>query len=140
MKSRYHWPRAGLAAAILLLSATGSASTQAETVYADSFSSGNISGWSATGNVDAHDFTIRLRGSSSATLSLSTAGYSSVSVAMTMSAGSLENGEFCYGEISTDGGSSWRRWIPTSLGARWKVRLSRSQGMGRGVFGKRQEV
>ena len=116
MKSSYQWSRAGLATAILLLSAAGSASAQAETIYSDNFSSGTISDWSATGNVDAHNGTIRLRGGSSATHTLSTAGYSAVSVSLTMSAGSLENNEFCYGEISTDGGSSWTTAVTVANG------------------------
>ncbi|WP_299594849.1 choice-of-anchor D domain-containing protein [uncultured Microbulbifer sp.] len=116
MKSRYQLPRARLAAVFLLFSAAGSASLQAETIYADSFSSGDISGWNTTGNVDAHNGTIRLRGGSSASHTLSTASYSSVSVALTMSAGSLENNEFCYAEISTDGGSSWTTAVTVANG------------------------
>ncbi len=107
MKSRNQQPRARLSAAFIFLSTASIASVQAETLYSDNFSSGDISGWSAIGNVDAHNGTLRLRGGSSASHTLSTAGYSAVSVALTMSAGSLENNEFCYGEISTDGGSSW---------------------------------
>ncbi|WP_078083409.1 choice-of-anchor D domain-containing protein [Microbulbifer mangrovi] len=116
MKSCYQWPRAGLAAAILFFTAAGSASVQAETIYSDSFGSGNISDWNATGNVDAQDGTIRLRAGSSATHTLSTAGYSSVSVSLTLSASSLENNEFCYGEVSTDGGSSWTTAITVANG------------------------
>ena len=116
MKSRYQRPRVGLAAAILFLSAAGSASAQAETIYSDSFSSGNISDWSATGNVDAHDSTIRLRGGSSATHTLSTASYSAVTVSLTLSASSLENNEYCYGEVSTNGGSSWTTAVTVANG------------------------
>ncbi|MCQ3828710.1 choice-of-anchor D domain-containing protein [Microbulbifer elongatus] len=116
MKSNDQRSRVGLASAILLLSAVGSAGAQAETIYSDSFSSGNISDWSTSGNVDAHNGTIRLRGGSTATHTLSTAGYSSVSVSLTMSAGSLENNEFCYGEVSTDGGSSWTTAVTVANG------------------------
>ncbi|WP_231758563.1 choice-of-anchor D domain-containing protein [Microbulbifer elongatus] len=116
MKSNDQRSRVGLASAILLLSAVGSAGAQAETIYSDSFSSGNISDWSTSGNVDAHNGTIRLRGGSTATHTLSTAGYSSVSVSLTMSAGSLENNEFCYGEVSTDGGSSWATAVTVANG------------------------
>src|SRR3546814_10077442 len=70
-----------------------------------------ISDWSSdvcsSDLVDAHQGTLRLHGPASATRAVSTAGYSAVSVAFTMSAGSLENGEFCHAEISTDGGASW---------------------------------
>ena len=116
MKSRYQWPRVGLAASILFLSAAASANTQAETIYSDSFGSGYIADWNATGNVDAQNGTIRLRGGSTATRTLSTAGYSSVSVALTLSASSLENNEFCYGEISTDGGSNWSTAVTVANG------------------------
>ncbi|WP_226703774.1 choice-of-anchor D domain-containing protein [Microbulbifer elongatus] len=116
MKSRYQRPRARLAATILLLSVAASASTNAETIYSDSFASGNIADWSASGNVDAQNGTIRLRGGSTATRTLSTAGYTSVSVSLTLSAGSLENNEFCYGEISTDGGSNWATAVTVANG------------------------
>ncbi|SEA11970.1 choice-of-anchor D domain-containing protein [Microbulbifer marinus] len=80
----------------------------AATVFSDDFSTGDISGWSTSGTVDAYNGeSIRLRATSTATHSVSTAGYSSVAVDFVMSASSLENGEFCYAEISTDSGSNW---------------------------------
>src|SRR3546814_5126018 len=63
----------------------------ATTVFSTDFA-GGIAGWATSGNVDAHQGTLRLRGPASATRAVSTAGYSAVSVAFTMSAGSLENG------------------------------------------------
>ncbi|KUJ83721.1 hypothetical protein AVO43_07765 [Microbulbifer sp. ZGT114] len=78
------------------------------TIFSDDFSDGDISDWSTSGNVDAYNNeSIRLRDTSTATRGLSTAGFSSVSVDFALSASSLENGEFCYAEVSTDGGSSW---------------------------------
>src|SRR3546814_19819536 len=76
----------------------------ATTVFSTDFA-GGIAGWATSGNVDAHQGTLRLRGPASATRAVSTARYSAVSVAFTMSAGSLENGEFCHAEVSTDGGA-----------------------------------
>src|SRR3546814_7913784 len=78
----------------------------ATTVFSTDFA-GGIAGWATSGNVDAHQGTLRLRGPSSATRAVSTAGYSAVSVAFTMSPGSLENGEFCHAEVSTAGRASW---------------------------------
>src|SRR3546814_18411656 len=68
---------------------------------------GGIAGWATSGNVDANQGTLRLRGPASAPRAVSTAGYSAVSVAFTMSAGSLENGEFCHTAVSTDGSARW---------------------------------
>ena len=116
MKSSFLQSQSGCVAAFLLLSLAASASTQAETIYSDSFGSGNISDWNTVGNVDAHNGTIRLRAGSTATHSLSTAGYASVSVSLTLSASSLENGEYCYGEISTDDGSSWTTAVTVANG------------------------
>ena len=80
----------------------------ATTIFSDSFSDGDISDWATTGTVDAYNSdSIRLRATSTASRAVSTAGYSSVTVDFAMSASSLENGEFCYAEVSTDGGSSW---------------------------------
>ena len=117
MKSRYQLPRARLAALFLLMFTAGSTSAQTTTIYSDSFASGDISDWNTTGTVDAHNNSaIRLRANSSASHILSTAGYSAVSVSLIMSASSLENGEFCYGEISTDGGSNWTTAITIANG------------------------
>ncbi|AQQ66586.1 hypothetical protein Mag101_02180 [Microbulbifer agarilyticus] len=97
-----------LTTAAILIGAWASTSATADTIYEDNFANGDISGWSTTGNVAAYNGnSMRLRGTSTATQALSTAGYSAVSVELAMAATSLENGEFCYGEISTDGGSSW---------------------------------
>ncbi|MBY6210115.1 choice-of-anchor D domain-containing protein [Microbulbifer agarilyticus] len=97
-----------LTTAAILIGAWASTSATADTIYQDNFANGDISGWATTGTVDAYNgSSIRLRGTSTATQALSTAGYSAVSVELMMSASSLENGEFCYGEISTDGGSNW---------------------------------
>lgn len=80
----------------------------AAAIFSDDFSDGDISGWSTSGTVDAYNSeSIRLRATSAASYALSTAGFSAVSVDFVMSASSLENGEFCHAEISTDGGSSW---------------------------------
>ncbi|MGQ9426453.1 choice-of-anchor D domain-containing protein [Gilvimarinus sp. F26214L] len=89
----------------------------AATILSEDFSDGNISAWSISGNVDAYNNeSIRLRATSTATRAVPTTGYSSVSADLVMSASSLENGEFCYGEVSTDGGSSWTTALTISNG------------------------
>lgn len=89
----------------------------AATVFSDDFSTGDISGWSTSDNVDAYNNeSIRLRATSTATHAVSTAGFSSVSVDFVMSASSLEDGEFCYAEISTDGGGSWTTALTVANG------------------------
>lgn len=94
--------------AALVLACTLPLAASAASIFSDDFTSGDISSWSTTGNVDAfQNQSIRLRGTASATHAVSTAGYSTVSVAFVMSASSLENNEYCYAEISTNGGSSW---------------------------------
>ena len=101
-----------LAAAILL-----PVQANAATVFSDDFSDGNIGDWSTSGNVDAYNSeSIRLRASSTASRAVSTAGFSSVSVDFAMSASSLENNDYCYAEVSTNGGSSWTTALTVANG------------------------
>ena len=94
----------GSAAVVAIL--TVSAAVGAATIYSADFSAG-IAGWTATGSVDAYQGAMRLRGTASATRAVSTVGYSAVSVEFTMSASSLESGDTCVAEASTNGGTSW---------------------------------
>ncbi|WP_285764429.1 choice-of-anchor D domain-containing protein [Biformimicrobium ophioploci] len=87
---------------------TQSSGASADTIFSDDFSDGNISDWSTSGTVNAHNNeSIRLRGPSSAWRTISTAGFSAVSVSMVMSASSLENADHCYAEVSVNSGSNW---------------------------------
>lgn len=89
----------------------------AATIFSDDFSDGDIIGWSTSGTVDAYNSeSIRLRATSTATRAVSTAGFSSVAVDFVMSASSLENDEFCYAEVSTDGGAAWTTELTISNG------------------------
>lgn len=93
---------------VLMSSLVISSAACSETIISDDFSDGNISDWSVTGNAAAYNSTsIRLRGTASASHTVSTAGFSLVSVNMVMSASSLESADNCYAEISTNSGSSW---------------------------------
>ncbi|AOS96039.1 hypothetical protein AUP74_00569 [Microbulbifer aggregans] len=92
-------------------------SANSATIFSDDFSDGDISDWITSGNVDPfNNESIRLRATSNASRPISTAGFSAVSVDFGLSASSLENGEFCYAEVSTDGGSSWTTVITVENG------------------------
>lgn len=101
----------GLLLIISLLAQTPrSAYAQTTTIYSTNFNSG-YSGWTASGTVDGvaspsiQPNSVRLRGTASITRTISTVGYSSISVTWNLAASSLENGDFCYVEINT--GSGW---------------------------------
>ncbi len=99
---RFAYLCSAAAALVLTVSAVG-----ATTIYSSDFASGSIAGWTTSGSVDASQGTLRLRGTASATRAVSTVGYSAVSVEFTMSASSLESGDNCYAEASTNGGANW---------------------------------
>ncbi|GAB3031237.1 choice-of-anchor D domain-containing protein [Bowmanella dokdonensis] len=103
-----HQARYLLLAGGLLSSLITSAETLADTIFSEDFSSGDISGWNTSGTVDAYNNeSIRLRGPSWAQLPVSTSGYSQIQISLSLAAGSLENGEFCYAEYSADAGTTW---------------------------------
>jgi hypothetical protein len=111
------FPRLHSALLLLLCALTLPLTANAATVFSDDFSDGNISDWSSSGNVDAfQNQSIRLRGTASASHAASTVGFSSVSVNFVLSASSLENGDFCYAEISTNAGSSWTTALTVANG------------------------
>jgi hypothetical protein len=78
------------------------------------FESGQAEGWTLSGGarIDTSKaigvYSLMLEnGGSSAQRSVSTAGYSNVSVTMHIAAESLEKNDICYAELSTNGGGSW---------------------------------
>ncbi|MBI3151410.1 MAG: hypothetical protein HYZ21_04715 [Chloroflexi bacterium] len=101
-----------LAAVSLLLTAMGNPAPvqQATVIYSTNFNSG-YSGWTASGTVGSvatpsiAPNSVRLRGTSSITRTVSTVGYNSISVTWNMAASSLESADHCYAEINT--GSGW---------------------------------
>ena len=95
-----------LGSAAVAMALTLYATVSAATLYSADFGAG-IAGWTTSGSVDAYQGAMRLRGTASAMRSVSTVGYSAVSVEFAMSAGSLESGETCLAEVSVNGGSSW---------------------------------
>lgn len=83
---------------------------QSTTIYTTNFNSG-YSGWTTSGNISGvatpsiQPNSVRLRGTASITRTISTVGYSSISVTWNMAASSLESADYCYIEINT--GSGW---------------------------------
>ncbi len=85
----------------------------AATIAQDDFEDGNANGWSLTGDVVVNglqaigQYSLRHKQTANSVLSVSTIGYTGVSVGMSLAATSLENGDDCYAEVSTNGGNSW---------------------------------
>jgi hypothetical protein len=77
------------------------------------FENGNAEGWLLNGAIDVDraeaidQYSLRHKKSGTSTLSVSTAGYNGVSVTMHLAATSLEQGDDCFAEVSTNGGNSW---------------------------------
>ena len=107
------FPMAGtvlLILALLLAGLPGQVSAQVTQIYSTNFNSG-YGGWTASGNVSSvaspalQANSVRLRGVASITRTISTVGYTGISVTWNMAGSSLEVGDFCYVEINT--GSGW---------------------------------
>lgn len=95
----------------LLLPIHSAVHAQSATIYTTNFNSG-YSGWTATGNVSSvaspsiQPNSVRMNGSgASITKTISTVGYTDISITWNMAASSLENNEYCYVEYNT--GSGW---------------------------------
>ena len=86
------------------------ASAQVTQIYSTNFNSG-YSSWTASGNVSSvaspalQPNSVRLRGTASITRTVSTVGYTGISVTWNMASSSLETNDYCYAEINT--GSGW---------------------------------
>ncbi|MEP6882456.1 MAG: hypothetical protein ABI866_10715 [Dokdonella sp.] len=95
---------------LLLLPGLG----QAATVFSDDFQDGNLNGWtiggtgaSAIANLYGSNYSMRLVYARSATQTVSTAGYTGVSISTSIAASLLEATDKCVAEVSTNGGTSW---------------------------------
>ena len=84
-----------------------STGASAATIFAADFPANGVAGWATSGSVDMDQGAMRLRGTASASRAVATSGYSAVSVGYAMSATSLESGDACHAEVSTNGGASW---------------------------------
>lgn len=93
------------------------AGCQADTVFSDDFETGAASGWQLAGNVAVSgtqslgNYSLRLKQTASATHSVSSLGYSSVTVQMQLAATGLEGADRCYAELSADGGVNWQTLV-----------------------------
>ena len=95
----------------LLLPYQSTVYAQSTIIYTTNFNSG-YSGWTTSGNVSGvaspaiQPNSVRLLGSgASITRTVSTVGYTNISVTWNIAASSLETNEFCYAEYNT--GSGW---------------------------------
>jgi len=96
-----------------------------ETVILEAnFETGQATGWTLSGNAAIDNSTAigqySLRNSdkgASSTRGVSTAGYTGVSIRMSVAGESLEGGESCVAEYSTNGGSSWLPVVTLNAGA-----------------------
>ncbi|WP_168171445.1 choice-of-anchor D domain-containing protein [Lacimicrobium sp. SS2-24] len=92
--------------------------TAAVSLFDDDFQSGQYNQWTPSGDgSDAihlyqGNYSLRLDGLRQAQLTLSTAGYENVSLAMVLTATELLYGDQCFAEYSVNGGASW-----TTLGS-----------------------
>lgn len=107
-----------LLATVSLLACFAFANAQAQTtIFSDDFQSGSYSGWtlSGSGNVAINTYqgnvSLRHDGLRQATRSLSSQGYTNVSLSMDVGALYLVNGDYCRAEYSTNGGSSWTQLV-----------------------------
>lgn len=100
-------------AAAALLCACASTQLSADTIFSDDFQDGSYSDWTLSGNgYDAANYysgnySMRLDGLRQGVKSLSSSGYTNVSLTMDLGGLYLVSGDYCYAEYSTDGGSSW---------------------------------
>jgi len=112
-----------LLAAVLLWSGLACAEAQAQTtLFNEDFQSGSYASWtlSGSGNVAINTYqgnkTLRHDGLRQATRSLSSQGYTGVSLSMAVAALYLVNGDYCYAEYSTNGGSTWTSLVTVANG------------------------
>jgi hypothetical protein len=85
-----------------------------DVISSSSFETGQADGWSLQGgakidsSVAIGQYSLVLANDGAkAEYSLSTSGYSDVGVTMHLASSSLERSDFCYAEISTNGGATW---------------------------------
>lgn len=100
-------------AAAAVLCGCASSQLSADTIFSDDFQDGNYSDWSLSGNgYDAANYysgnySMRLDGLRQGVRSISSSGYTGVSLTVDLAALYLVTGDYCYAEYSTDGGTSW---------------------------------
>lgn len=101
----------GLLAAALFIGGE----SRAEVIFADNFQDGKADRWQAAGKGDVRlsdyqkNISLQLSQNAAVVTVFSTKGYEKVSVSLSFAAKSLEEGEYCLGEVSGDEGQSWHR-------------------------------
>ncbi|GAB2449165.1 hypothetical protein GCM10026915_38640 [Simiduia litorea] len=109
-----------LASGVMLLA---SSLVHADSIFSDNFQDANINGWATSGSGVAaaslygSNYSLRVSYRKSATAAISTAGYSDVTLAADLAAYSLEYNDYCYAEVSIDGGSNWSHLITLANGS-----------------------
>jgi hypothetical protein len=102
---------------------------QEETILDEDFEDGNSDGWLLDGSISMDgilaigNYSLRHTKAATSVLQVSTVGYSDVSITMHLAGTSLESGEACYAEISTNGGTSWSTVVQVLSGnddGNWK--------------------
>lgn len=99
-------------AAVFATLGMGAPAALAAPVFVEDFEDGAADGWAPSGG-DARltqyagNTSLRLSGRTAVVRSVSSLGYTNVTVAAAMAADSLERGEHCLVEVSADGGQTW---------------------------------
>lgn len=99
-----------------------SCSVFADTVFNEGFQDGSANGWSFAGSGTnqvtnySGNYSLRLTQTRNGVYTVSTQGYSDVSIRMEMAAQYLENSDTCEGEYSTDNGASWSSVVTVADG------------------------
>ncbi len=95
---------------------------QAETIFSEDFQSADISDWvtsgsgSASANLYSGNYSLRVSRTLAATNTISTVGYTNVTVDVDLAAFSLESSDMCYIEASTDSGVNWLTLVSIANG------------------------
>ncbi len=107
-----------LLGAVFLLAGLASAPARAQTtLFSDNFQSGGYSTWTMGGtgydaaNLYQGNWSMRIDGLRQGTRAISSQGHTNVTLSMDLAALYLVNGDYCYAEYSTNGGSSWNTLV-----------------------------
>lgn len=106
-----------------MLLAGFSSGVTADTIFVEDFQDGNANGWSFSGGgtnqVTSYsgNHSLRLTQTRNGVHTVSTRGYSNVSIRMEMAAQDLESVDTCRAEYSTDSGESWSSVLTVADGS-----------------------
>lgn len=92
------------------------------TLFNDDFQSGSYASWTMSGNgydtanLYLGNYSLRIDGLRQGSKALSSQGYTNVSLSMDLAALNLVNGDYCYAEYSSNGGSTWSTLVLVANG------------------------